>query len=303
MVYMEKFAYRDVKTDTGFEVATIQHIWDKYNSWLGSPRGTFGNQVPQRKRDPDKTGFYFYLVYVYMHKCPQLNWTETFRSGDGKHVAGRRAFINNVFPIAEALANILDEVDYARRLDPYNHGLPPFDKSFTILVDTLPIYIPAPHDWYLSTLFYQPKYKACVVKMQLGINFKGEIVLWTGPHLGVESDVGIWNSTWAEHPFRPWERGLADLGYVGAIGLVTKYKKPTGGVLTGPQVIFSNVHEHTRNRIEQIVSVVKDHRMFKHGCYKGSLKHLEYFLDITGHTTACELNQFQRFDTYGPWPH
>lgn len=126
-------------SDTGFEVATIQFVWDKYNGYRGSPWGTFGNQVPPRHRDKDKTGLYFYLVYVYMHKCPQLNWTESFRTGDGKHTVGRRAFIKNVFPIAEALANILDEVDWARRIHPYNHGLPPFDKCFTMMVDTLPI--------------------------------------------------------------------------------------------------------------------------------------------------------------------
>ena len=41
-------------------------------------------------------------------------------------------------------------------------------------------------------------YRHCY-KIQLGINFMGQIVLWTGPHNGCESDQTIWRSTW-RHP-------------------------------------------------------------------------------------------------------
>ena len=34
---MRQFAHKGVKEDTGFEVATIQYIWDKYHNWNGSP--------------------------------------------------------------------------------------------------------------------------------------------------------------------------------------------------------------------------------------------------------------------------
>ena len=67
-------------------------------------------------------------------------------------------------------SEVIDEIDYTWRLDPFNHALPPFDRHITGIVDTLPIYLPTPHNWYLSTLFFQPKYKACVLKMQLGIS-------------------------------------------------------------------------------------------------------------------------------------
>ena len=36
---MERFASTTVKIDTGFEVDTIQYIWDKYNAIHGSPVG------------------------------------------------------------------------------------------------------------------------------------------------------------------------------------------------------------------------------------------------------------------------
>ena len=36
---MARFASTTVKTDTGFEVDTIQYIWDKYNAIHGTPVG------------------------------------------------------------------------------------------------------------------------------------------------------------------------------------------------------------------------------------------------------------------------
>ena len=112
------------------------------------------------------------------------------------------------------------------------------------MVDTLPIWVPAPHSPYLHSLFYRPKYKACVLKMQLGITFLGDIVLWTGPHLGVTADtcISIWEGTWKHHPFCSWERWLADLGYVGARGLLVKYKGDD--VNSAARLLFNNVHEH-----------------------------------------------------------
>ena len=292
-----------VKVDTGFETETLQYIWDKYQNWNGSPAGTFGGQLQRRQRQPEYAGFYFYLVFVYLHKCPQLNWIEAFRSADGQFKACARSFTEHVWATADALANIIEEIDYSWRLDPYNHALPPFDQSITGIVDTLPIYIATPHYWWLSSLFFQPKYKACVLKMQLGISLLGDVILWTGPHLGVTSDTTIWETTWAEHPFCAWERWLADLGYVGCIGLIYKFKKVAGRALSRAQLIFNNVHEHTRNRVEQVVSVMKAHRIFKRGNFRGSYHHLRPFLVIVGHVTAYELRKFQRFNSYGPWAH
>ena len=52
----------------------------------------------------------------------------------------------------------------------------------------------------------QPKYAMTCLKWQLGISLMGDIILWTGPHLGIEPDAHIWEDTWAEHPFKGWER-------------------------------------------------------------------------------------------------
>eukprot|EP00966_Prymnesium_polylepis_P058000 1343316-Prymnesium_polylepis.1 len=78
----------------------------------------------------------------------------------------------------------------------------------------------------------------------------GNIILWTGPHLGVTSDKTFWDQTWAWHPFFPWEWWLADVGYVGALGLLYKWKKasqqPTRRPppdLTPQELFYNNIHE------------------------------------------------------------
>ena len=111
----------------------------------------------------------------------RLSWVESFKSADGTYRACTRCMQLHVWPTAAALAALIDEIDYTWRLDPHNHALPPFDRAVTGIVDTLPIYIPSPHNWYLSTLFFQPKYKACVLKMQLGILTHGRHHPLDGP--------------------------------------------------------------------------------------------------------------------------
>ena len=187
---------------------------------------------------------------------------------------------------------------------------PTHPTPLTGIVDVFPIYVPASHDFAMRQLLFQPKYDACVLKIQLGISFLGNIILWTGPHLGTTPDVTIWEQTWPYHPFFPWEWWLADLGYVGALGLVYKWKRtaqrsgqPPPPPLTPQELFYNNVHEFYRNRAEQIVDVVKSHRLFAQGVYRGSAAHLFPLITIVGHVTALELRLRQRFASFGPWQH
>jgi len=293
---------------TGFEARTLQHVWDKYSAFGGSAPGTFGGRLnPIQRGGPRRRAFHFLCLFVYIHKCPQSNWDESFNMGGftmSKH------HWQPMHDVADALAQIIDEIVYDDRLHRYNHVGRPFKYHVTAIVDTLPVYIPEPHSFAMRRLLFQPKYGACVWKMQLGITLMGNIVLWTGPHLGVTSDVSIWRQTAQWHPFRPWEWWLGDLGYVGALGLLYKYKRrtrargqPPPPPLTRAQKYYNNVHEFYRNRVEQIVDVIKSHRLFVKGAYRGSYAHLEPLLTIVGHVTAYELRMSQRFTTYGPWAH
>ena len=55
--------------------------------------------------------------------------------------------------------------------------------------------------------------------------------------------------------------------------------------------------------VEQVVDVVKSHRLFANNVYRGSAAHLFPLLTIVGHITALELRLRQRFETWGPWQH
>ena len=311
------FSVRDCETphgceaDTGYHASTLQHIYDKYSG----PHGTFRGILKQRAYKSHMRMVYFYCFFMLVHLDLNLDrkmeWSEV-TSGRvqriAKHGLGKKTIYDSVIPIGDALAMLIDEVDTNWRYDPYNHA-PYFRTQYTAIVDTFPVYVTGSSTFANAQLIWGAKYERYIYKIQIGINFLGNIVLWTGPHLGCEADVTIWETTWADHPFRPGERWLADLGYVGAFGLLVKIKRRPRRVRGGPrpalavpQRVFNNVHEHVRNRCENVISKVKAHAIFKVN-FTGSYEMLCSMITVTGHVTAYELRQFQRFASYGPWPH
>ena len=331
------FVQQSCKKDTGFHECTLQHIWDKYNAFGGSPPGTFGGLLKvMEHRGIWRQQAYFYSYFIWLHQGLDPARKQAWKLRNFPDFGmSPSTFKLRVLPLGDALAELIDEIDYSRRRSramplplpailsqphtsparnhlapplpiypapprtgipsppntpnathlthpthryhPYNHA--PFFKYFvTGLVDVFPVYVPAPTRYSLAKLLFQPKYNHCVFKIQLGVNFLGEIILWTGPHLGVVSDITIWEATWADHPFQSWELWLADLGYVGGRGLMTKFKRYAGLPLTrnqqatrpthvcvrlpltspacAPQ-LFNNVHEHVRNRIENVIARIK----------------------------------------------
>ena len=54
---------------------------------------------------------------------------------------------------------------------------------------------------------------------------------------------------------------------------------------------------------EAVVRRVKGHRLFSGRIYKGTFQTLRAALKIIGHVAAFELRKYQRFQSYGPWPH
>jgi len=124
----------------------------------------------------------------------------------------------------------------------------------------------------------------------------------------VRADSTIWHDTSQQHHqrFRPREFWLADLGYVGCIGLITKYKRrrknPVTGRLPRASQYYNNVHEHVRNRVENVVGQVKAHKIFKQ-TFTRKFETLEAALAVVGHVTALQLRRYRRFRGYGPWSH
>ena len=302
-VQLRDFAPRGstIKSMTGFEEHTLQHMWDKYNAYAGSPPGTFGGQLPPIVRGGlQRRAYHFLCVFLYIHQLPQNNWDGVFKLCNGKKIFRMTAtHWQPMHDVADALASIITEIVYDDRLDLFNHVGGPFSYFYTGIVDVFPVFVPAPHSFSMRRQLFQPKYDACVYKIQIAVTFMGNIILWTGPHLGCESDKKIWDDTWDVHPFYWWEWWLADLGYVGALGLIYKFKV----VASAAMLYFNNVHEWFRNRVENVIGRVKAHRLFKRGCYRGSYAHLAPLITIVGHVTAFELRARQRFETIGPWRH
>ena len=51
-----------------------------------------------------------------------------------------------------------------------------------------------------------------------------------------------------------------------------------------------------------VVAFVKRHKIFK-GVFPYSYDVLHSVVTVVGHVSALQLRRFQRFASYGPWPH
>ena len=103
------------------------------------------------------------------------------------------------------------------------------------------------------------KSTAVVVCLQVqGIcDHRGNIIWYSGPHLGVTSDIKLFRQN--SPPLERGERLLADKAYVGERGrLIAPYKKKRGEAqLTQRKRDFNNVHAWYRSTIEHCFAYVK----------------------------------------------
>ena len=83
-------------------------------------------------------------------------------------------------------------------------------------------YIAKPKNKLDNRLTYQPKYNANVLKCELRITFRGEIVGMSFYHLGVTSDLRIYQGLRQQYPMHDWEWGIGDGIYAGAGDLIVK---------------------------------------------------------------------------------
>lgn len=93
-------------------------------------------------------------------------------------------------PFIHHLVVNYDEIYWDDRLDLYKHP-PYFGRNVTGMVDTMPIYVQQLTNSFLSRLLFNPKYGSHVYKIQLGFDFLGCIVLFSGPHLWIQYNGGI----------------------------------------------------------------------------------------------------------------
>lgn len=127
--------------------------------------------------------WYLFLAYKYIHQYPP-------RQNAGALRISSTTLQNKVIPTLHYLAGAINEIYWEDRLDPYNHT-PDFPLYATGIVDTVPIYVLAPQNKVLNQSLYNPKYGGTIYKAQIGIDFLGRIILFSGPHLGLTYDGSI----------------------------------------------------------------------------------------------------------------
>jgi hypothetical protein len=221
-------------------------------------------------------------------------------------------------------AYALNEIHWSDRLHPWNH-VPHFPilvtgllSEFTFLlskgmVDTFPVHVLQPLDPTLASLLFNPKYGCCVYKFQLGCDFLGRFILFSGtknlvfliiagPHLGTSYDGHIWDATSALHPIRLNEFLLGDGHYIACRAFLTPYRHKPNLLLTDTEYIWNATLARYRARIEHSNRRVKSHAIFQ-TAWRGSLGLLEACVQITVHTQAVVQNMFIMYELFGPWSH
>ena len=92
---------------------------------------------------------------------------------------------------------------------------------------------------------------------------------------------------------------------VGCAGLLTKFKRRRKNErLPEHKRKWNKVQEFYRNRIENVISQIKRHRMFDRQGYNGKLQFISMYARIVGELTALEIRMFgPRFRGFGPHAH
>jgi len=261
--------------ETGFPTDVLDYIWNKYSIPL--------------QLNPE----YFYCGLCFLHS--KVKWKEFKRFLN----ISQKKFATKIIPTLSLLANQLNEIHWNDRLNFSNHT-PIFPLYFTGMVDTVPIVISQPTKFSHRRFFYNPKYKACVVKIQLVISFLGHIIYFSGPHLGITPDCKIW------HENRPIleddEWILGDGAYVAEAQILSPFRRSPNQSLTEEQLFFNLLISHYRARVEHINSLLKFHGIYQ-GNFRSSVDLLVIAVRIHLHFISVQLKMFPRYQPYGNWPH
>ena len=187
------------------------------------------------------------------------------------------------------LSAVIDEIHY--RLHQDNHGTGLFEKRFTTMIDCCPIWVAEPTDPFWADLLFQGKYGGSCFKIQIGINWLGWIVLFTGLHVGTKTDDEIWHATAAEHPFEHWEWWLGDAAYSTCVGVLTRHVQDPHSVLWQDEAHVNAYLNFYRQYVEHSMHLIKDHGMWRVVNSRNSLPVLQACIKITVHLTNVAIKR------------
>lgn len=266
-----------VQRDTGFSDYILGQLWDKY--------GDFMPDVQQGH--PAKKEAYFYLCFKFIKHAPRPSHVQsTLWTPHTGHISAK-TFERQIQPRLLILGQVMDEVHWTDRLDPMNHCVH-WPNSLVGCLDTYPCTVSTPSVTEASRIFYQPKYHACVFKVQIIIDLNGRIVYYSVPHLGVTSDTKIWSKT--RPRFNEGEFVLADGAYLSSWHCMVPYKAADGQELTADEDKVNSLIQLYRARVEHVIGLVQNCELFRSKCRMGielSVSCVKIFL----HATALHLRE------------
>lgn len=195
------------------------------------------------------------------------------------------------------MAHCINELDYSLRLSPYNHCIH-FPIRVTGIVDTFVVHISNPIEYRVAKSLFNPKYGGFVLKWQVIVDFIGNYLFLSGPH--VLYDGIIFERTLMDHPMNPWELLLGDGHYIKLDQVLTPFRRHH--VLSKQEIIFNSILSFYRARVEHCIRRVKAHSMFDQ-VYRGSWEVIDWAIKVIVHTTNVECRFRPKYAFVGPWWH
>ena len=234
------FAWRDF-TATAGHIGTDAKVLD-LTGWpadvLNRMYINYGDRLPTTNaRKPHLKQAYFFLCFRWIKLGPTVRELfSVLRTPHTGHL-GKKAFYTHILPMIISLAEIVDEIKWEDRLARDNHCLlfPVGVTGVSVscdcscvnrtlltrlsllqIVDCFPIRVLTPRKWNVKKFLYQPKYGFAVLKVQLVISLKGEIIFASFPHVGRDHDSKIWKDSLAAGAmdFHDQEWILGDPAYI-----------------------------------------------------------------------------------------
>jgi hypothetical protein len=225
---------------TGFTAEILEDIFLKY----------CGRSTPIKNRKHLAVFLEWCMCYRTVRSSASSRGLKSYRN---VHVAVRKAI--------DYLFKVVNELEYAflSRLDVDNAIHTAFENMnrSTCLLDSFPIYINRPSR--NQGLFYNGKYKRHILKVQALVDHRGNLIWFSGPHVGCQHDVSLF---YEHHPvLMPGETILADKAYVGAraaaLGVLAPIKSRRSGPLSAQERDFNGIHTRHRSRVEHAFGYLK----------------------------------------------
>ena len=292
-------------TQTGYSEEVLDELWAGARQHFSMCY--YDGAWRQRTRMKWRSKHYFYIFLMYIHTYPPTdNCVDTLRT---QRIPGLdySTFMRNIMPLARNWNEVIDHIRWDDRLDPMNHH-PLFPHFVTCLWDTTCIRVQKPKDWTFGRYVVNGHYDFPCFLVMTAVTMTGQLVYGSGLMRSTAYDAHIYFDTVHEHPQHSWELNIGDGHFSTCPAFFTPIKNQQGQVLTPQEVTWNEWLQLVRSRVEHVNTVIKNHRMFKGEPFRGYIRNLKVFVNVSLHGAAAqlradELGMGARYTGYGPWAH